>query len=60
MLIRIMDAAAVAGGKAVLLCDDDGKPLPFQIETMLHAAVGEHGSITVKFQIDGKKIRFAD
>lgn len=60
MLIKIEEAASVPGGRAIMLCDDDGNPLPMQLRTVVEAGVDELGTITVTFQIDGEKVRFAD
>jgi hypothetical protein len=60
MIIKIDEASAMVGGRAVLLCDDDGVPLPMQYRVVLDQAVGEASSITVSFHIDGDKVRVAD
>lgn len=60
MIIRIDEASAVAGGRAVLLCDDQGEPLPMQHRVILDQAVGEGSTITVTFHIDGVLVRIAD
>lgn len=60
MIIKIEDAASVPGGRAILLCDDEGNTLPSQIRTVVEAGVDELGTITVTFQIDGERVRFAE
>lgn len=60
MLIKIENAPSVAGGKAIMLCDDQGEPLPMQVRSVLSAGVNEVGEITVTFSIDGDRVRFAD
>lgn len=60
MLIKVENAASVPGGRAIMLCGDDGTPLPMQTRTVVEAGVDELGTITVTFQIDGEKVRFED
>lgn len=60
MLIKIIKTPAVAGGRAVVLCDDEGEILPSQRATILETGVGELPTITVTFAVDGDSIRFAD
>jgi hypothetical protein len=57
MLVRFVDAPMVPGGRAVVICDDTGKPLHGQIGSILECEVGQQPRITVIFEIDGKKIR---
>lgn len=59
MLIKIIDAPAVPGGKAIALCDDAGELLPMQTRAVVENGI-EEAAITVTFQIDGKQLRFAD
>ena len=60
MLIKIEEAASVPGGRAIMLCDDEGMPLPRQIRTTVDTGAGDLGEITVTFSIDGEQVRFAD
>ncbi|HMO74076.1 MAG TPA: hypothetical protein PKD48_01900 [Sphingopyxis sp.] len=60
MLIKIDAASSVPGGKAIVLCDDNGSPLPMQSRVVLSNGVDEMGEITVTFVIDGERVRFAD
>ncbi|MGV1682916.1 hypothetical protein [Sphingopyxis sp. NJF-3] len=60
MLIKLDDAPSVPGGRAIVLCDNDGVPLPMQTRTVVDTNVGDFGSITVTFTIDGERVRFAD
>lgn len=60
MLIKIEDAPSVPGGRAIMLCDDQGQPLPMQSRVVLCNGVDEMGEITVTFRIDGEQVRFAD
>lgn len=57
--IRIDDAPSVAGGKAIVLCDERGEPLPNQIASTTETEVGGYPSIQVTFAIDGETVRFA-
>ena len=59
MLVKIVDAPAVGGGRAVVLCDDEEKPLPGQCHTLLECEVGDLPKLTVTFEIDGKIIKLA-
>ncbi|WP_298090452.1 hypothetical protein [uncultured Sphingomonas sp.] len=58
MIIRIADAPAIDGARALLLCDDGGEPLPMQQATILRQQIGEMSTITVTFLVDGDAIRF--
>jgi hypothetical protein len=59
MIVKIVAAPGVEGGEAFALCDDDGKILDQQIETIVHTIAGEKPTVTAKFFIDGEYIRFA-
>lgn len=56
LTVHISEAAGVPGGRAILLCDYHGEPLPMQISHVLEQGVGESSILTVKFVIDGKEI----
>ncbi len=58
LIIRITDAEAVPGGKSLILCDEDGIPLPGQIGVSATTAIGENSIVTVQFAVDGEKVRF--
>lgn len=58
MIVKISDAPAQPGGKAVTLCDDDGTALPQQISVIVDQPLDD-ATITVQFRIDGEQIRFA-
>lgn len=60
MIIKIHQSAAVAGGRAIMLCDDEGEPLPMQTAVRLDQSMGDASQITVTFAIDGKLVRLAD
>ena len=60
MIVKIMEASGVGGGLALMLCDDLGKPLPYQISSVLKQDVAEASTITVTFLIDGVEIRMAE
>lgn len=60
MLVKIIDAESVQGGKAIALCDDSGEMLPMQTDVVVENGVGRVSTITVTFSIDGEKVRFAD
>jgi len=60
MQVRIVDAPGIPGGKAVVLCDDDGVMLPQQTRVILENGIGELPTITATFVIDGKINRMAE
>jgi hypothetical protein len=60
VIVKIVDAPMVQGGKAPVICDDSGKILPGQFRTVIESEVGTVPLITVTFEIDGKTIRFED
>lgn len=59
MLLKIMDAPSVPGGKALVACDDSGEVLPMQFACELEQVSGESVVVKVSFKIDGKKVRLA-
>lgn len=60
MIVKVMDAPAVYGGKAVMLCDDEGKPLPNQVRSNLVCDVDKPSIIVVTFQIDGERVKLVE
>lgn len=56
--VRIIDGCNTPGGKSVLLCDEEGKPLPLQRNVVLDQD-GDMAQITVTFFIDGERVVFA-
>ncbi|WP_260928215.1 hypothetical protein [Novosphingobium sp. 9] len=54
----MIDAPAIPGGRAIALCNEDGEMLPMQLRAVVENAVGEFGTITVTFSIDGEQVRF--
>jgi hypothetical protein len=59
LVVRIVSAAGVPGGKALALCTEDGQVLGKQISTAVDCEATDISTITVRFYIDGKLIRFA-
>lgn len=57
MIFKVMDAPAVPGGKALVMCHDDGTVVDGQIGAALDQEIGERVVVAVKFSIDGKKVR---
>lgn len=57
LIIRIIDAPAAPSGKALLLCDERGEPLPNQVSSVVHNDLGGQ-TIDIRFAIDGEKVRF--
>ncbi|MGX1745022.1 MULTISPECIES: hypothetical protein [unclassified Brevundimonas] len=43
-------------GPKVMLCDEEGAPLPLQRETTINCGIDQIDSITVTFAIDGKRV----
>ncbi len=60
MIVRIIHDVSVVGGRAVLLCDDAGAPLPMQGRVVLDQSVAEETTITVTFHVDGDLVRIAN
>ena len=58
MIVKVVDAPAVAGGKAIFLCDENGVSLPTQISASVRNEVGDYPIIDVSLMIDGDKVRF--
>lgn len=58
LLIRVVDGCNTAGGKALLLCDQDGKFLPNQVGATVKQDDGRT-EITVTFLVDGEGVGFA-
>jgi hypothetical protein len=57
LLVRIVDGCHAAGGKAILLCDQDGNRLPGQVRATLDQSI-DRSEITVTFAIDGAEVSF--
>lgn len=57
LLVKVVKAEALPGGMAVLLCDDQGDPLP-QISAVIRQENGEFSTIEVRLLIDGENVRF--
>lgn len=61
LIAKIVDAAVVPGGRALLLHDEQGVALPNQlIATLEQPGPGERSSVTVTFVIDGDQVRLDD
>jgi hypothetical protein len=60
LIVKIVSAPGVPGNKALALCTVDGEMLPMQHSCAVETEAAEIGLVTVKFWIDGEKIRFAD
>ena len=59
MILKI-SRACVAGGRAVVLCDDDGDPLQNVVSLDLKQNIDDLSTVTATFIIDGKIMRFED
>jgi len=57
LLIKIVDAPMVPGGKAAVLCDAEGNIFPGQSRCALECEVGSPTVFTVSFEVDGKQIK---
>lgn len=60
MKIMTIDASAVEGGKALALCDDDGRMIGRQIACTVSCEMGALPVATIKFHIDGDAISLGD
>jgi hypothetical protein len=59
-VVKLIDAAGVPGGKAYALCDaETGEALPAQKRCKVDNGVGEIGTVTVEFRIDGRDVSLA-
>lgn len=56
MRVRIIEDAATVSGKAIMLCDEAGEPLPQQISARVFYTAGAEATISVTFFIDGKDV----
>lgn len=56
LTVRIIEAPALLGGKAMALCTEDGEVLPMQTRCVMDADMNG-GTITATFIIDGDRIK---
>nr|WP_314471051.1 hypothetical protein [uncultured Sphingomonas sp.] len=59
MIIMMKDAPAQPGGKCLMLCNDDGTPVPMQVSSVLEQQVGDAATFTVTLAVDGQEVRLA-
>lgn len=59
LTVRVVDAPLQAGGTAILLCDEDGEPLPSQMDVSISQRAAGVSTITVTLLINGDDIAFA-
>lgn len=59
LVVKVIAAPSVPGGKALALCTEEGQPVGKQVSCVVENEVREIGVITVRFYIDGEAIRFA-
>lgn len=60
LIIKVIAASGVSGGKAIALCTEDGNLVGQQVSCAVENEVDAMPTITVRFHIDGDQIRFAD
>lgn len=53
LVAKIMDGLGTADGTGVMLCTEDGEPLPNQISTVLSTGAGQASELTVVFAVYG-------
>lgn len=58
LTIRLKRGATMDGG-ALVLCDEDGNMLPGQQGCVLETEIEEEGVLTVRFIVDGERVRIA-
>ena len=59
MQLKIMEAAAVPGGRALMLCDDRGIPVPQQLACTIEQNLNSV-TVTVVLRVDGEHVRLVD
>lgn len=57
LVAKIFAGTSARDGCAVMLCTEDGEPLPGQVEATLRTGAGAMGYVTVMFAVDGRDIR---
>lgn len=60
LVVKVIDAPAVHGGKAMALCTEDGEIVGQQVSCHVSCDTGDVSRVTASFHIDGEIIRFAD
>lgn len=60
LVLQIVDAPNLPGGKLLMLCTEDGQPFGMQIACSVECEADALSTVTVKMHIDGEAIRFAD
>ncbi|WP_010339901.1 hypothetical protein [Sphingobium yanoikuyae] len=56
LLVRMVDTPEVPPGRAIMICDSEGNPLPNQLHTAIVNGLEERTIITVQFIVDGERI----
>lgn len=56
MIITMQDAPAMPGGKALMLCQADGTPIPMQIAGVLNQDF-DGVTFNVTLRVDGETVR---
>ncbi len=56
--VMIKDAGAVPGGRAILLCDEHGEPLPGIVHVVVENGLRD-ARVTVTLLVDGDQVAFA-
>lgn len=56
LIVKLIDAPSVAGGKAYVLCTEDGEMLPMQTGCIIENNCDSTPTITCSFAVDGEKV----
>jgi hypothetical protein len=59
LVAKVVDAPSVCGGKAFIICTEDGTQLPNQQGGLIRYACGEVAQVEVTFLVDGDKVSLA-
>lgn len=55
--VLVVESAGAPSGANLMLCDENGEPLPNQQEVAAHAEAGGFPTISVRFVVDGKSVK---
>jgi hypothetical protein len=60
LIVQLVDAPAVPGGRALAICDEAGELLPMQVNCDVLCGVDGMCKAVATFLIDGKDVRFVE
>ena len=58
IILKVGDAPAVSGGKALMAFDQNGDLLPNVVALRSEVAAGERPTVVLEITVDGKSVRF--